>query len=103
MASIAKIILGSFPHLVLATALLLYVPWTLGIPGDPNADYALGWNIGFYALNVFIAFYAILGVLGVLSQFGWVPIPFRWIRTAQWCSVGAFLAAMAIALFAIFN
>ena len=103
MANIGKTILGSVPHLLLAVALLLYLPWTLGIPGTPSADYADGWYIGFYALNFFIALYAILGVLGVVSRFGWLPIPFRWIRTALWVGAAAFTLAMAIALLAVFN
>jgi hypothetical protein len=103
MANIGKSILGAVPHILLTVALLLYVPWTLGIPGTATADYADGWYIGFYALNLFIAIYAILGVLGVLSRFGWLPIPFRWIRTALWISAGVFVLAMAIAFFAVFN
>jgi hypothetical protein len=103
MADIGERILGWVSHLLLAVALLLYVPWTLGIPGTATADYADGWYIGFYALNIFIAVYAILGVLGVVSRFGWLPIPFAWIRTSLWCSAGAFVLAMAIAVFAVFN
>ena len=103
MAGIIRTVFGSIPHLLLGAALLLYVPWTLGIPGTPDADYADGWYIGFYAINFFIAVYAILGVLGVISRFGWLPIPFRWIRIGLWCSAGAFALAMAIAIYAVLN
>ena len=103
MASVGKTILGSVPHILLALALLLYMPWMLGIPGTPTADYADGWYIGFYSLSVFIAVYAILGVLGLVVRLGWLPIPFGWIRTALWCGAATFVLAMTIALVAVLN
>ncbi|WP_108459676.1 hypothetical protein [Devosia naphthalenivorans] len=103
MASFVKTVLGWVPHLLLAGALLLYVPWILGIPGTSTADYADGWYIGYAAINAFIPVYAILGVVGVISRFGWLPIPFGWIRIALWCSAGAFAVAMTIAIYAILN
>jgi hypothetical protein len=83
---------------MLVLALLLYVPWILGVPGTPSADYATGWYIGFYTLTFFIALYAILGVLALIARFGWLPIPGYWIGKALWVSVGAFILFMAAAL-----
>ena len=103
MVSVGKTILGAVPHLVLTAALLLYLPWVLGIPGTPSAEYVDGWYIGFYEINSFIALYAMLGVLGIISRLGWLPIPFGWVRTVLWCSTGAFALVMAIAFYAIFN
>lgn len=103
MANIGKAVLGSIPHLLLACALLLYLPWALGVPGTSDAPYADGWYLGFYAINIFIAFYAILGVLGVIARLGWLPIAFRWIRAALWFSTGFFGLLMPLAIYQVFN
>jgi hypothetical protein len=103
MAAIGKTIAGSIPHLLLMLALLLYLPWALGVPGTPTADYANGWYLGFYALNIFIAAYAILGVLAVIARFGWLPLPMRWVRTGLWGCASAFIIAMAVALIMVLS
>jgi hypothetical protein len=101
LASVGRTLRRSIPHLIIVLALLLYLPWALGVPGTPSADYATGWYVGFYALNFFIATYAILGVLALIARFGQLPVMMYWIEKSLWVSVAAFILFMAGAMASI--
>ena len=101
LASGGRTLRGSIPHLIIVLALLLYLPWALGVPGTSSADYATGWYVGFYALNYFIATYTILGVLALIARFAQRPVMMYWIEKALWVSVAAFILFMAGAMASI--
>ena len=90
MATILRIV----PRLLAVLCLLALLPWTLGIPGTDNA-YARGWSIGFYAIILYLLFYAATLLVGALRR--WLPVPPTTLDYARLAAVAAFVVAQLVA------
>lgn len=59
MVGILRFVAVAGLPLVLAVLTVgLYGFWVLGIPGDPMADYAAGWYVGFFVMPIFLFLYS---------------------------------------------
>lgn len=89
------IVVAGLPLVLAMLTVGLYGFWVLGIPGDPTADYAAGWYVGFFVIPVFLFLYG----LGLLAHaLNWL---LRWklagaIDGFVWTSCFLFAIGMAI-------
>lgn len=97
MAVLRFIVVAGFPLVLAMLTVGFYGFWVLGIPGDPMADYAAGWYVGFFVMPIFLFLYG----LGLLAHaLNWL---FKWpfagaIDGFIWASCILFAIGMGIAL-----
>lgn len=83
-----RVILGvGIPFMVALMACALGVIWMLGIPGDPNADYAAGWQLGLFVILGFLLTYVVCCLARVLAwlmrwPIGWAIDRVTWLLSA---------------------
>lgn len=72
MGILRFVVVAGIPLVLAMLTVGFYGFWVLGIPGDPMADYAAGWYVGFFVMPIFLFLYG----SGLLAHgVNWL---FRW-------------------------
>ncbi len=97
MAFIRFIVVAGLPLVLAMLTVGFYGFWVLGIPGDPMADYAAGWYVGFFVMPIFLFLYG-LGLFGHAVNWLFKLRLARAIDGFIWASSILFVIGMGISL-----
>jgi len=94
---IVQFLVWFLPALVAVIVLLAFVPWALGVPGDPDAGYAEGWRLGFFALVGYLLAYIVFIVLRTVARIAGKPRLTSFAHGFVWIALAAFAGMQLLA------